>query len=120
MTTTSMGTRVMAAISSSEFEAAAATCRPRSLRSASAKSWVWVRVPSATTILTKSEPNFSWDGIGSPDVWSHESDGGNHSVRLNGQRPDKGLWGRKKMRQKNRPGSLATLENIALNSQTGK
>src|ERR1035441_563590 len=109
MTTTSMGTRVMAAISSSEFEAAAATCRPRSLRSASAKSWGWMRVPSATTILTKSEPNSLWDGIGSPDVWSHESDGGNHSVRLNGQRLDKGLGGRKKVRQKIGQGLLLHL-----------
>src|SRR5208337_5342800 len=65
MTTTSIGTRLMAANSSSEFEAAATTCNPRSLRRASAKSWVWMRVPSATTILTKSEPNSSWDGIGS-------------------------------------------------------
>ena len=31
------------------------------------KRQVWMRELSATTILTKSEPSFSWDGIGSPD-----------------------------------------------------
>src|SRR5260370_28339917 len=62
-----MGTRVMVANSSSEVEAAATTCKPRSLRSASAKSWVWMRVLSATTMLTKSEPSSSRDGIEPPD-----------------------------------------------------
>src|SRR5260370_12462577 len=67
MTPTSMGPRVMAANSSSEFEAAATTGRPRSLRSASAKSRVWMRVLSDQTRLSKSEPRSSSDGIEPPD-----------------------------------------------------
>src|SRR5260370_27351187 len=84
MTTTSMGTRVMAANSSSEFEAAATTCRPRSLRSASAKSWVWIRVLSATTMLTKSEPRSSSDGIEPPDHLGADHLFTGHKVILTG------------------------------------
>src|SRR5208282_6229671 len=76
MTATSMGTRVMAANNSSEFEVSSTTCRPRSLRRAPAKSWVCIRVLSATTMLTKSEPNPSWDGIGPPHIQLYEPEGG--------------------------------------------
>src|SRR5580658_1137709 len=92
--TTSIGTRVMAASNSSEFEAAATTCKPRSLRRASASNWVWMRVLSATTILTKSEPRSSWDGIGPPDNWLYKREG--DSVRKYLLCRYQGLWGRLK------------------------
>src|SRR5882672_332352 len=66
MTATSMGTRTTAASNSSEVDAEATTCKPGSLRIASASSWVWMRVLSATTILIKSAPCSSWDGIRFP------------------------------------------------------
>src|SRR5215813_7647210 len=62
-----MGTRTTASSNSCEVEAVATTCRPWSLRMASARSWVWIRVLSATRMLIKSAPCFSWDGIGSPE-----------------------------------------------------
>src|SRR6266852_4285037 len=114
MTTTAMGTRVMAANSSSEFEAAATTCRPRSLRSASAKSWVWIRVLSATTMLTKSDPSSSRDGIDPPDllgtdhlVTGHRSsEPGGGKIRKRSVCKDLGLGGRRRRKDK-KPAKIA-------------
>src|SRR6266852_3216643 len=128
MTTTAMGTRVMAANSSSEFEAAATTCRPRSLRSASAKSWVWIRVLSATTMLTKSDPSSSRDGIDPPDllgtdhlVTGHRSsEPGGGKIRKRSVCKDLGLGGEVENWTKSGPKSLATVENVPPNLRTGK
>src|SRR5450755_1454214 len=102
MTATSMGTRVMAASNSSEFEAAATTWRPRSLRRASARSCVWIRVLSATTILTKSEPSSSWDDIRSPDK-NMVARIGRGTGKLRSL--ETLIWG-EKVKRKNRPESL--------------
>src|SRR6266851_10110214 len=121
-TTTSMGTRVMAANSSSEFEAAATTCRPRSLRSASAKSWVWMRVLSATTMLTKSDPSSSRDGIDPPDllVIGHRSPEPEGGETENGPFVKTLVSGERERIWQSRPKSLVAVENVPPNLRRGK
>src|SRR5208282_5427963 len=86
------------------FEVSATTCRPRSLRRAFAKSWVCIRVLSATTTLTKSEPIPSWDGIGPPDIQLYEPEGGIRKTLRSSIPWPRGK--RRKLRQRNRPQSL--------------
>src|SRR5208283_2337632 len=117
MTTTSIGTRLMAANSSSEFEAAATTCRPRSLRRASAKSWVCMRVPSATTILTKSVPTDSWDDIESPDVIYFAKRTGEGIKK---QFVLKEIWTRGGVVTRNTDQSFAVAENVTLTPRIDK
>src|SRR5713101_6763932 len=102
-----MGTRTTAASNSSDVEAEATTCKPWSLRMASASSWVWMRVLSATTILIKSAPFSSWDGIWFPRnnfVDRSESRRGQKDAQVKNQQPgesqsrgeEKELEGRKR------------------------
>src|SRR5713101_5497767 len=67
---------------------------------ASASSWVWMRVLSATTILIKSAPCSSWDGIRFPrsNLWTRARlEKGQKDAQVKNQQPGESqTWGRRR------------------------